>query len=435
MSNYREEMYSVRESLPDEDYVIATYLISANTKDCFQFAGELAAEQSTGSWIRLPLETVDMMNRHGGKAIHYFEVPDYEYENPGGKRTFVLEVAFPTENFGSQVPMLLTSVVGVISMMGDLKLVDLTFPKKYLAGFPGPKFGMEGIRNYLNVYDRPLIGSVVKPCTGLTPQQTSDYFYEVAAGGVDLVKDDEKNANTAYSTIAERVSLCMRAEKRAYEETGKRTLYAVNITDTPKRMFDHAKAAIDAGANMLMVCHIPAGFGVLQDLAESNDIQVPIMVHPDLAGSISWSSTSGISSNLMLGKLPRLCGADISDFPSCYGRMPILKEKYMQIAYTLRVPISGIRSTFPMTGGAMHPGMVKLVINDLGNDVILGAGGSISAHPMGPNAGAKAMVQAVQAAINSQDLITQSAEHKELETAIKLWGIVGEEERTTQGIR
>ena len=83
----------------------------------------------------------------------------------------------------------------------------------------------------------------------------------------------------------------------------------------------------------------------------------------------------------------------------------------------------------------MHPGMVKLVINDLGKDVIVGAGGSIAAHPMGPRAGAKAMRQAVDAVINFQDLNTQSAEHKELEAAIKMWGIVGEDERTTRGIQ
>jgi ribulose 1,5-bisphosphate carboxylase large subunit-like protein len=115
--------------------------------------------------------------------------------------------------------------------------------------------------------------------------------------------------------------------------------------------------------------------------------------------------------------------------------MPINKEKYVQIAYTLRLPMVGIRTVMPMTGGAMHPGMVKPVMDNLGVDVILGAGGGISAHPMGPRLGAKAMRQAVDAALAGQDIVSQAEQHAELAAALRLWGVVSGDERATQRLR
>jgi 2,3-diketo-5-methylthiopentyl-1-phosphate enolase len=243
----------------------------------------------------------------------------------------------------------------------------------------------------------------------------------VASGGTDLGKDDEKIGNASYNSVAARVKECMSAEKRAYEETGKHTLYAVNITDTPDRLIDNARAAVEVGGNMLMVSHLTSGMGAVQTLAGSSEFNVPIMAHPALIGSVSRSHNIGISSHLSLGKLPRLCGADVS----CHAisLVPLTKEKPVKITAALQAPFHGLKRAWSQVGGAVHPGMVKEVIDELGKDIILGAGGGVQGHPMGPKAGVLAMRQAIDAVITGRGVQESAEEHKELKAAVNLWGL------------
>ena len=57
------------------------------------------------------------------------------------ERTFVFQIAFPFENIGCNIPELLATVIGKISMAGKLKLLDIDFPKRFTKGWR-PKFGM-----------------------------------------------------------------------------------------------------------------------------------------------------------------------------------------------------------------------------------------------------------------------------------------------------
>ncbi len=428
MSVYRRNLYSPIEGLDREKYVLAKYVISANTKDYVKLAAEIAVEQTVGTWVKVPLETEELIQTHGGKVVSVFEVPDYTYEAATeGPRTIVLEVAFPVINFGNQIPMLLSTVIGNISMLGSLKLVDLSLPRSFTDPFPGPRFGVKGIREYLNVPERPVTNCMIKPCSGLSPEQAGEQFYEAALGGIDIVKDDELIANASYSSVAERAAICMAAEKRAYEETGERTYYAVNVTDSPKRMLDNVKAAMDAGVNMIMVNFLTAGIGSLRMLADM-DLGVPLMAHPDFAGTYSWAPETGMSAHLTLGKLVRLAGADIVVYPISHGKIPIRQEAYVKIAMALQDDFAGKKPAWPMPGGGTHAGMTELMVDELGKDVILGCGAAVHAHPMGTQAGARSLRQAVEAANEGIPIKEAAAKFKELGAAIDLWGVAGEKE-------
>ncbi len=118
MGKYRENIYCIPESINREEYIIAKYLVQKDTPDFIQYAALMALEGSTGSWIQMPGETPELVARHGAKVVHAFEVPDYEFRKPDGVRTFVVELAFPVINFGPQIPMLLNTIIGVLSFMG-----------------------------------------------------------------------------------------------------------------------------------------------------------------------------------------------------------------------------------------------------------------------------------------------------------------------------
>jgi 2,3-diketo-5-methylthiopentyl-1-phosphate enolase len=423
-----QEILGLPIALPDgvdyDDYVIGTYLVSYSAAlPIPMIAPMLAVEQSTGTWVAVPGETVDVRCQHIAKVIGVYEVPDYEFAVPPNLQTrqWFVQVAYPEVNIGEQIPMLLTTVVGNISMGGDIKLVDVRFPKKYVAGFKGPKFGIEGIRKVLGVKKRPLLNNMIKPCTGYRLKVGAELFRKAALGGCDIIKDDELIADASFNSVVGRVKRYMQIERQVYEEKGEHTLYTVNITDAIPKIFDNARRAVELGCNALMINYLAVGFPVMQALADDPAINVPILAHMDVAGALYMSPWHGLSSHLVLGKLPRLAGADIVVIPAPYGKAPVIDYKFRNVARNLTFPLYNLKPTFPMASGGITPSMVPTVMAALGNDIVIGSGGGIHAHPKGPIAGGKAFRQAIDAAMKGIPLSKYAKDHQELAVSLKEW--------------
>jgi len=424
----RMDVESLPLALPDgvdyDEYLIGTYLASFPASVPIpRLAPALAIEQSTGTWVPVPGETPEVRCRHVAKVIGVYEVPDFEFSVPSEAETrnYVIQIAFPEINIGSQIPMLLTTVVGNISMGGQIKVLDIRFPQRFVEGFQGPKFGIRGVRELLGVPKRPLLNNMIKPCTGYTPEVGVELFRAAALGGCDIIKDDELLANASFNEVQARVKLYIEAERQVYEETGEHTLYTVNVTDEVPQVFENARRAVELGCNALMVNYLATGFPVLRALAEDPDIAVPILGHMDVAGAYYMSPYHGVSSHLILGKLPRLSGADIVVFPAPYGKAPVIKDKFVNVARNLAFPLYDIRPTFPMASGGITPSMVPKVMKDLGHDIVIGSGGGIHAHPQGPVAGGKAFRAAIDATMEGIPLKEAAQVHPELAAALELW--------------
>lgn len=207
--------------------------------------------------------------------------------------------------------------------------------------FKGPKFGIEGVRSELGVKDRPILNNMIKPD----------------------------------------VPEFMEAIDKANEEKGEKTLYAVNVTADLPEVLKNAERAIEPGANCLLVNYLATGFPVLRTLAEDESIKVPIMSHMNVAGAYYVSPISGVRSTLILGKLPRPAGADIVVHPAPYGKAPMMEEKYVEVAKLHRYPFYDLKPCFPMPSGGIAPIIVKELVNTLGKDFVVAAGGGIHLHP------------------------------------------------------
>lgn len=184
------------------DYVTATYYLQTGPNvDIVKKISSIAIEQTTGTWVAVPEETPEVREKHVAKVVGIYEVPGNEYEVPPYEdtRQWIFQLAFPTVNFGPQIPMLLSTIIGNISMVGPLKLLDIKFPSDFLCRFKGPKFGVEGVRHLLGVYDRPLLNNMIKPCTGYTPEVGCQLFSRAVEGGVDIIKDDELIADPPFN--------------------------------------------------------------------------------------------------------------------------------------------------------------------------------------------------------------------------------------------
>jgi len=430
LGKYDAEPRALPEGIDHENNVIATYYISfPKALDVHGLAPVLAIEQSTGTWTPTPMETPEIRAQHVAKVMAVYEAPEHEWIIPDDvvERQYIVQVAFPASNIENQIPMLLTACLGNISMGGKIKLIDLRMPKVLLDGFQGPKFGIDGVYKALGIPKnkrRPLLNNMIKPCSGYPLEVGTDLFYKAAVGGCDVVKDDELIADMAYNGVIKRVKAYMKMEKRVFEETGEHTLYTVNITDRLPKMFDLAHAVVEAGGNALMVNYLAIGPEAMRTLAEDKDINLPILGHMDCAGAFYMAPEHGVSSWIMLGKIPRLAGADFLVVPFALGgKAPYLPERFRQTAMCLTYPFGDLKPTMPMPSGGITPVNVQDIVRELGNEVMIGSGGGIHAHPDGSAAGARAFREAIDAAMKGIPVEQAAQENEALGKALGLWGV------------
>ncbi|WP_290438399.1 RuBisCO large subunit C-terminal-like domain-containing protein, partial [Planococcus maritimus] len=98
--------------------------------------------------------------------------------------------------------------------------------------------------------------------------------------GVDLVKDDEILFDNELTPFEERIRTGTNVLREVFEETGKRTLYAVNLSGRTARLKEKAKRARELGADAILFNVFTYGLDVLQELREDEEIGLPIMAHP-----------------------------------------------------------------------------------------------------------------------------------------------------------
>lgn len=427
----KNDLFSLHEQIHNDNYLLATYYIELpRDSDVSEKAASMAVGQTIGTWIPVPGITGAMRETHMGQVVAIQEYPPQELMSrtmTDEPVSYTIQIAYPVVNFDDCLPMVLTTLLGNdASTSAQVKLIDIQLPESYLEHFSGPRFGIEGLRRLTGIKKRPLVLNMIKPCTGISPETGAEIFRQTALGGVDFIKDDELLANPKFCPALDRVVAYNEAARQAYEETGHKTRYIVNATERADRLLDHVKALVDAGAEMLMINFAAVGYSMFRAVTEAVD--VPVMGHYAGSGMFYEGEISGLSSPIALGKLPRLCGADIVMINTPYGGYPLQRLKYLQTAQALALPWCGISQTMPAVGGGVHPGLVQQFIDDLGCDIILSPGGAVQGHPDGAAAGARAMRQAIAAVMADIPLEEAGKEHKELGKSLALWGVLEEKD-------
>jgi ribulose-bisphosphate carboxylase large chain len=401
-----------------KDLIATYYFRTKDGVDASYAANAIREEQTTGTWTSLSTVNDKTAYVHDldGSVEDLVELPD------GG---YLTRICFPHEIFEKgNIPQYLSVIAGNLFGLGKLeavRLLDIDLPEK-LCGC-GPKFGIEGVRKIVGteVSCRPHIGTIIKPKVGLNPKDTAQVAYEAALGGLDLIKDDETLTNQTFCPLFERLEAVMDALDRAKDETGKQVLYAVNVTTGGDRIVELAHKAVSAGANMLMVDVLTAGFSAIQALAEDPAINVPIHVHRTMHGALTRNPHHGIAMR-PIAKLVSSAGGDQLHTGSVSGKMGSKAGEVLADNIEITKPLSYLKPIFPVSSGGLHPGKVAAEISKLGTDIILQAGGGIHGHPDGTTAGTRAMLQAVEAAVLGIPAREYSLSHPELAAALAKWG-------------
>jgi 2,3-diketo-5-methylthiopentyl-1-phosphate enolase len=426
---YDPKIFTIFESQDPEKHILAFYYAEQETADILSRGGAVAIEQSSGTWTDVPEETDEVRDRSAAHVIGVWETPDYNTapSMPADQlRRFIVAVAFPTDNIKDQFPALLTTLYGNISMLKNLKLMDAFFPRSFIRHFKGPRFGIQGVRKITGVPDRPLLVGMFKPCVGALPDGIGRMFLEMGLGGIDIVKDDELLVDPDFCPVEARVEACLKSNEKIWKETGRKVLYAVNITDAPDKMLRKAEKVLKMGNNMLMIDMFTTGYSAFQMVAEQDWVNVPILGHPAMAGAFYASPHWGMTASLALGKFARMAGADMMIYPSQYGKVPLVRERAIRVAQEQRAPFYHLKPLLPGPSAGNHPGMMSDMIREYGADIIVGAGGGIHGHPGGAGAGVRAFLQAMKAAMAKFPLREAAQEQPELRQALEKWGIAGE---------
>ncbi|WP_425456988.1 2,3-diketo-5-methylthiopentyl-1-phosphate enolase [Cohnella terricola] len=402
-------------------YSHATYRLYDDKADFAKKAQGIAVGLTVGSWTDLPEAAKEQMQKHLGQVVSV-DVHEPADAQPG-QRYADITIAYPDLNFSRDIPAFLVTVFGKLSMDGKIKLIDIAPSSDFLSAFTGPKFGVQGVRDLLGVHDRPLVMSIFKSVIGHDLANLREQFLQQALGGVDLIKDDEILFENPLTPLEKRVEACASAAREAEQATGQKLIYFTNLTGPTFELKTNAKRAIAAGANGLLFNVLAYGFDALAELAADPDINVPIAAHPAMAGAFYPSPHYGISAPVLLGKLMRIAGADLSLFPSPYGSVVMPKAENLAVMEDLLTPALPQKTSFPVPSAGIHPGLVPLIMGDFGPDVVVNAGGGVHGHPGGAAAGGRAFRQAVDAIKLGQTLEQYAEKHEELRVAIERWGV------------
>ncbi|MCF8215245.1 MAG: ribulose 1,5-bisphosphate carboxylase [Chlorobium sp.] len=396
--------FALPEQLEMADYLTLDYYLEC-VGDIETALAHFCSEQSTAQWKRVGLDE-DFRPLYGAKVISLTvegELPDLSYpvkhSEVGPVHACRVTIAHPHRNFGPKLPNLLTAVCGEGAFFTPgvpvVKLLDIGFPEPYLNAFDGPRFGIEGIRDLLQAYDRPIFFGVVKPNIGLKPSCFADIAYDSWLGGLDIAKDDEMLADVDWSTLAERSRELGVARLKAEKETGEPKIYLANITDEVDRLIQQHDIAVHNGANALLINALPVGLSAVRMLARHT--KVPLIGHFPFIAAFSRMEKYGVHSRVMT-KLQRLAGLDSIIMPGFGSRMMTPEAEVMQNIDECLQNFGHIRRSLPVPGGSDSALTLDTVYRKVGSvDFGFVPGRGVFGHPNGPQAGARSIRQAWEA--------------------------------------
>ncbi|MBK8027211.1 MAG: ribulose-bisphosphate carboxylase large subunit family protein [Chloroflexi bacterium] len=415
------------------DRILARYRIET-AHDLTAAAETMAGEQSAGTFVKVPGETPELLAAHGARVeaiapLETVESPSLPGSKPpktgGTLQRAEVTLSFPFANIGPSLTALFTAVAGnlfELSPFSGLKLLDVEIPPAVAAAYPLPGFGIEGTRRLTGVADRPLFGTIIKPSVGLTPEQTADLVRTLCEAGLDFVKDDELQSNSPHSPLAARVEAVMRVINDHADRTGKKVMYAFNVTGDLDDMRRGHDVVLAHGGTCIMVNMVSVGLvGVIELRRHS---QLPIHGHRAGWGMLSRHPLLGLEYPAFQ-KFMRLAGVDHLHVNGLRNKFCETDASVIAAARECLTPMPGIGAeVMPVFSSGQSARQIPDTYRALDSrkDWMFLAGGGIMAHPDGPGAGVRALQQAWEAALAGQPLAEYAMTHPELAGALERFG-------------
>ncbi|EPC00615.1 ribulose bisphosphate carboxylase [Litchfieldella anticariensis FP35 = DSM 16096] len=409
--------------------ITASYRIETPL-DIEQAAVAMAGEQSSGTFLRLEGETDELRERHAARVesvvrLETVATPSLSGALPGKHYACAaITLSWPLENIGTSLPNLLATILGNLTELRELsgiRLTDITLPNDFINAFAGPQFSINGTRRLTGVANGPLIGTIIKPSVGLSPEATADLVKQLVEAGIDFIKDDELIADPPYSPLAKRVPAVMRVIEEHAQHTGRKPMYAFNITGDIDEMRQRHDLVRDHGGTCVMASVNWIGMASLVGLRRHSEL--PIHGHRNGWGMFYRHPQIGMSYRAYQVLL-RLAGADHLHVNGLGSKFAESNGSVIDSASACLTPLQEGSSrddrAMPVFSSAQTIHQAHATFAALqSTDLIYTCGGGIMGHPHGAAAGCRSIHAAWQAATRGVALEDYAKEEPDLAVALR----------------
>lgn len=395
------KFFKNREEIDINKYFIATYDMQSSTT-LKEAAWNLAIGQSVGNPnVRNEWETDELFENHSCIILGD--------EHLLGQMVYgEVSIAFPVANTDWEtdgISHLLCQLMGGhvdIDIFKKCRLIKLELPKVVTRHFLGPKFGLNGFREFTGQYNKPLLGGIVKPKIGVTPEILLEMVKQMVDGGVDFIKEDEIMSNPVCAPLERRVDII----SNYLAKQSRKVVFCHTINCDPHILVDRVKRVHALGGNGVHI-NVFSGLGVYNSIRK---LDLPLYLHYQSSGAKVFTDVNhrfSISWPVMC-QLATMMGVDTIQTGMVGGYS---NDDPEEIKLCLEILRAG--NTVPALSCGLHPGLIDKVTELAGIDYLGNAGGAIHGHPGGTIAGSQAMRQAVDK--------THGPEYNQ---AITKWGLI-----------
>ena len=381
--------------IDQQKYIIVDYYVESKTS-VRDAAYNIAVGQSIGNpSVRSVWETQELIDNHCNVIENTIDL---------SQKSGRVKIGFPKINIDIKtdgVSHLLVMIMGGqldIDSILSCQINSISFPDDIKSQFLGPKYGIKGIREYTKCFDKPLLGGIVKPKTGISKEILLDIVKALVDGGVNFIKEDEILSSPAFCTIEERVPFIM-----DYLQ-GKNVIYAVSIHSDFPYLTERVKRIYELGGNAVHV-NFWCGLGAYKTIRE---LDLPLFLFFQKSGDKILTNESH-AFNIHWTVICQLAGMMGVDFihAGMWGGYSNYEVQHL----TNILEALYKNDVMPSLSCGMHPGLVEVINKYFGIDYMANCGGAIHGHPGGTLSGVKAMRQAID---NDHQI--------EYEQAIAKWG-------------
>jgi len=408
----RQAVYETLDTLPAPDlseHIVASYFVAAKTMSPAQVGGELCYHLTSG--VRKP-PSGTLLAACTGQVVDAVSFDAAE-------RIGIVRVAYPLKMLlVGEGDLYSTDILHIAAGAGafaltehmDIKLVHLAMSDRTLRLFPGPAYGAPGVRRLTDFQEGEVaFGTILKPCTGMTPQEEAEIVVKAAANPMFLfVKEDENFLpGVPFAPLSERLKYATEAIRQAADQRGgKGLIYAPHIGAPPQFLIENVKRAIDAGANGVMFAEYYLGGAVRMVRDLTKDMNTPPAI---------YGHNNGISTRTrhiyreVLDMLARLDGIDFRQTAPLSNGPGLLRPaglEWRKCEEVLSRPLAGHAPVMMARAGGLDQGNIIPNLLDVSagagvSNYLFLAGSAINAikNSRGrydPAVGAEAMAQALQ---------------------------------------
>jgi ribulose-bisphosphate carboxylase large chain len=410
----------------EADYVLETAF------DPAEAAAVTAGEQSSGTFLPVPGETPELKARSAARVERLDDMgavagpplpgagrPEAPHRRVG------LTLSWPLDTVGVSLPNLMATVAGnlfELKQVAGLRLTDIRLPVAFADRYPGPAFGVEGTRALTGVTQGPLIGTIVKPSVGLSPDETAALVGTLARAGIDFIKDDELQADGPGCPFDARVRAVMAVLRDHADRTGKRVMFAFNLTGDLDEMRRRHDLVLAEGGTCVMASLNSVGLVGMLELRRH--AQMPIHAHRNGWGYLSRHPSLGFDYPAW-AKVWRLAGVDHMHVNGLRNKFCEDDASVIASARSCLTPMFEAKPCTVMP--VFSSGQSALQVHDTwaalrSTDLIYAAGGGIMAHPSGPDGGVASLRDAWAAAIEGVPLAEATRTSPALAAAVARYG-------------